>query len=132
MENLPRTSEIPDEIKSDIISFNNQEVQQMYARLEEIKRLKKTQKERELNTKYLIKETDKELKNITKKEEKPDDQDIGIKMKLKSLLQQLSEFDKSIQDNSIMLNTLSMKAQQTEDLISKLQNVKKMHEQVDK
>ena len=67
MENLPRTSEIPDEIKSDIISFNNQEVQQMYARLEEIKRLKKTQKERELNTKYLIKETDKELKNITKK-----------------------------------------------------------------
>lgn len=132
MENLPRTSEIPDEIKSDIISFNNQEVQQMYARLEEIKRLKKTQKERELNTKYLIKETDKELKNITKKEEKPDDQDIGIKMKLKSLLQQLSEFDKSIQDNSIMLNTLSMKAEQTEDLISKLQNVKKMHEQVDK
>ncbi len=132
MENLPRTSEIPDEIKSDIISFNNQEVQQMYARLEEIKRLKKTQKERELNTKYLIKETDKELKNITKKEEKPDDQDIGIKMKLKSLLQQLSEFDKSIQDNSTMLNTLSMKAQQTEDLISKLQNVKKMHEQVDK
>lgn len=132
MENLPRTSEIPDEIKSDIISFNNQEVQQMYARLEEIKRLKKTQKERELNTKYLIKETDKELKNITKKEEKSDDQDIGIKMKLKSLLQQLSEFDKSIQDNSIMLNTLSMKAEQTEDLISKLQNVKKMHEQVDK
>jgi len=132
MENLPRTTEIPDEIKSDIISFNNQEVQQMYARLEEIKRLKKTQKERELNTKYLIKETDKELKNITKKEEKPDDQDIGIKMKLKSLLQQLSEFDKSIQDNSIMLNTLSMKAEQTEDLISKLQNVKKMHEQVDK
>ena len=128
MENLPRTTEIPDEIKSDIISFNNQEVQQMYARLEEIKRLKKTQKERELNTK----ETDKELKNITKKEEKPDDQDIGIKMKLKSLLQQLSEFDKSIQDNSIMLNTLSMKAEQTEDLISKLQNVKKMHEQVDK
>ena len=53
-------------------------------------------------------------------------------MKLKSLLQQLSEFDKSIQDNSIMLNTLSMKAEQTEDLISKLQNVKKMHEQVDK
>ncbi len=132
MENLPRTTEIPHEIKSDIISFNNQEVQQMYARLEEIKRLKKTQKERELNTKYLIKETDKELKNITKKEEKPDDQDIGIKMKLKSLLQQLSEFDKSIQDNSIMLNTLSMKAEQTEDLISKLQNVKKMHEQVDK
>ena len=75
----------------------------------------------------MIKETDKELKNITKKEEKPDDQDIGIKMKLKSLLQQLSEFDKSIQDNSTMLNTLSMKAQQTEDLISKLQNVKKMH-----
>lgn len=132
MENLPRTTEIPHEIKSDIISFNNQEVQQMYARLEEIKRLKKTQKERELNTKYLIKETDKELKNITKKEEKSDDQDIGIKMKLKSLLQQLSEFDKSIQDNSIMLNTLSMKAEQTEDLISKLQNVKKMHEQVDK
>ena len=132
MENLPRTSEIPDEIKSDIISFNNQEVQQMYARLEEIKRLKKTQKERELNTKYLIKETDKELKNITKKEEKPDDQDIGIKMKLKSLLQQLSEFDKSIQDNSIMLNTLSMKAEQTEDLISKLQNVKIMHEHFDK
>ena len=55
MENLPRTSEIPHEIKSDIISFNNQEVQLMFARLEEIKRLKKTQKERELNTKHLIK-----------------------------------------------------------------------------
>ena len=53
-------------------------------------------------------------------------------MKLKSLLYQLSEFDKSIQDNSDMLNSLSMKADETEALISKLQQVKKMHEQVSK
>jgi hypothetical protein len=132
MENLPRTSEIPHEIKSDIISFNNQEVQLMFARLEEIKRLKKTQKERELNTKHLIKETDKDLKKIVKIQEKVDKEDTGIKMKLKSLLYQLSEFDKSIQGNSDMLNSLSMKADETEALISKLQNEKKMHEQVSK
>jgi hypothetical protein len=120
MENLPRTSEIPHEIKSDIISFNNQEVQLMFARLEEIKRLKKTQKERELNTKHLIKETDKDLKKIVKIQEKVDKEDTGIKMKLKSLLYQLSEFDKSIQGNSDMLNSLSMKADETESLISKL------------
>ena len=104
----------------------------MFARLEEIKSLKKTQKERQLNTKYLIKETDKELKKITKKQEKLNEEDTGIKMKLKSLLYQLSEFDKSIQDNSDMLNSLSMKADETEALISKLQQVKKMHEQVSK
>ena len=132
MDYTAHTNIIPDEIKSDISSFNEEEVQQMFARLEEIKSLKKTQKERQLNTKYLIKETDKELKKITKKQEKLNEEDTGIKMKLKSLLYQLSEFDKSIQDNSDMLNSLSMKADETEALISKLQQVKKMHEQVSK
>lgn len=132
MDHPQYTNKIPDQIKSDISRFNEEEVQQMFARLEEIKQLKRTQKERELNTKYLIKETDKELKKITKKQEKLNEEDPGLKMKLKSLLYQLSEFDKSVQDNSDMLNSLSMKADETEALISKLQQVKKMHEQVSK
>ena len=132
MNYIADTNKIPHEIKSDITLFNDEVVQQMFARLEEIKQLKRTQKERILNTTFLIKETDKELKKITKKQEKLNEEDPGLKMKLKSLLYQLSEFDKSIQDNTEMLTSLSMKADETEDLISKLQKVKKTHEEVSK
>ena len=132
MNYIADTNKIPHEIKSDITLFNDEVVQQMFARLEEIKQLKRTQKERILNTTFLIKETDKELKKITKKQEKLNEEDPGLKMKLKSLLYQLSEFDKSIQDNTEMLTSLSMKADETEDLISKLQKVKKTHDEVSK
>lgn len=132
MEHVSETNKIPDDIKSNIKLFNEIEVNKMFARLEEIKQLKNTQKESILNTKYLIKETDKELVKLQKKEVKMDQETPGIKMKLKSLLSQLSEFDKSIQDNSNILNSLTMKADETEDLIRKLQKVKKMHQPVSK
>ena len=51
-------------------------------------------------------------------------------MRLKSLLYQLNEFDKSIEDNNTILNTLSLQADTTEDLIGKLQKVKQMNEEV--
>jgi chromosome segregation ATPase len=132
MEHVSETNKIPDDIKSNIKLFNEIEVKKMFARLEEIKQLKNTQKESVLNTKYLIKETDKELVKLQKKEVKMDQETPGIKIKLKSLLSQLSEFDKSIQDNSNILNSLTMKADETEDLIRKLQKVKKMHQPVSK
>ena len=61
------TNKIPDQIKSDISRFNEEEVQQMFARLEEIKQLKRTQKERELNTKYLIKYSFQQIIQKSKK-----------------------------------------------------------------
>jgi hypothetical protein len=50
---------IPEEIKTGIMQFNDNEVKEMFARLEEIKRLKRTQKDENLNSEHILKQTKK-------------------------------------------------------------------------
>jgi hypothetical protein len=45
-------------------------------------------------------------------------------MKLKSLFSQLDEFNKGIDDNNKVLDTLAMQVKKSESLISKLNTVK--------
>jgi septal ring factor EnvC (AmiA/AmiB activator) len=119
---------IPEEIKTGIMQFNDNEVKEMFARLEEIKRLKRTQKDEMLNSEHILKQTKKELKKLEQRNEKIKENDTGLKMRLQSLMVQLSEFDKSIKENSTMLTNLSKKADETDHLIHKLKQVKQMNE----
>ena len=48
----------------------------------------------------------------------------SLKMKLKSLFSQLDEFNKGIDDNNKVLDTLAMQVKKSESLISKLKTVK--------
>ena len=130
MENTTMKREIPLEIKENMMEFNQDEVKSMFQRLDELHRLKQTQKEKQLNTEHLLHETQRELRQLKNKKERKDEDITSLKMRLKSLLYQLNEFDKSIEDNNTILNTLSLQADTTEDLIGKLQKVKQMNEEV--
>ena len=130
MENTTMKREIPLEIKENMMEFNQDEVKSMFQRLDELHRLKQTQKEKQLNTEHLLHETQRELRQLNKTHEKKEEDITSLKMRLKSLLYQLNEFDKSIEDNNTILNTLSLQADTTEDLIGKLQKVKQMNEEV--
>ena len=88
MENLTVSTNIPHKIKENMIEFNNNEYEKILQKLQEIRDLKQTQKEKLANTKYMKHEIDQDLKKIDKiklpTSEKKEDTN-NLKMKLKSL-----------------------------------------------
>lgn len=127
MENLTVSTNIPHKIKENMIEFNNNEYEKILQKLQEIRDLKQTQKEKLANTKYMKHEIDQDLKKIDKiklpTSEKKEDTN-NLKMKLKSLFYQLDEFNKGIESNNNVLDTLAMQVKKTESLITKLNSVK--------
>ena len=121
-------SKIPQKTKNNMIEFNENQYKKILERLEEIHRLKETQKQKLANTKYLKHETEQELKKIDKLEtpsvHKKEDMN-GLKMKLKSLFYQLDEFNKNIDSNNKVLDTIAMQVDKSKSLISKLNDIKK-------
>ena len=127
--NIPTlNSKIPQNTKNNMIDFNENQYKKILERLEEIHRLKETQKQKLANTKYLKHETEKELKKIDKLETPAvhNKEDMnGLKMKLKSLFYQLDEFNKNIDSNNKVLDTIAMQVDKSKSLISKLNDIKK-------
>ena len=127
MENPISTSNIPHKIKENMIEFNKNEYEKILEKLAEIHRLKQVQKEKLANTRYVKHEIDQDLKRIDKiklpNQEKKEDM-TSLKMKLKSLFNQLDEFNKGIDVNNKVLDTLAMQVKKSESLISKLNTVK--------
>ena len=127
MENPISASNIPHKIKENMIEFNKNEYEKILEKLAEIHRLKQVQKEKLANTRYVKHEIDQDLKRIDKiklpNQEKKEDM-TSLKMKLKSLFNQLDEFNKGIDVNNKVLDTLAMQVKKSESLISKLNTVK--------
>ena len=111
MENSISSSKIPQKIKDNMIEFNKNEYEKILEKLAEIHRLKQVQKQKLANTKYVKHEIDQDLKKIEKikmpNQESKEDM-TSLKMKLKSLFSQLDEFNKGIDDNNKVLDTLAM------------------------
>ena len=128
MENSISSSNIPQKIKENMIEFNKNEYEKILEKLAEIHRLKQVQKQKIANTKYVKHEINQDLKKIEKikipNQENKEDM-TSLKMKLKSLFTQLDEFNKGIDDNNKVLDTLAMQVKKSESLISKLNTVKK-------
>ena len=128
MENPTNKSKIPQQTRKNMIDFNENQYKKILERLEEIHRLKQTQKERLANTNYLKHKTEQEIKKIEKIEtpstDKKEDMN-GLKMKLKSLFYQLDEFNKNIDSNNKVLDTIAMQVDKSKSLISKLNDIKK-------
>ena len=127
MDNSISTSNIPHKIKENMIEFNNNEYENILEKLAEIHRLKQLQKQKVANTRYVKHEIEQDLKRIDKiklpNQENNEDM-TSLKMKLKSLFTQLDEFNKGVDDNNKVLDTLAMQVKKSESLISKLNTVK--------
>ena len=127
MENPISTSNIPHKIKENMIEFNKNDYEKILEKLAEIHRLKQVQKQKIANTKYVKHEINQDLKKIEKikmpNQESKEDM-TSLKMKLKALFNQLDEFNKGIDVNNKVLDTLAMQVKKSESLISKLNTVK--------
>ena len=66
----------------------------------------------------------KKIEKIKMPDQKSKEDMTSLKMKLKSLFTQLDEFNKGIDDNNKVLDTLAMQVKKSESLISKLKTVK--------
>tara|TARA_B100001758_G_scaffold245120_1_gene257596 strand:+ start:5187 stop:5618 length:432 start_codon:yes stop_codon:yes gene_type:complete len=134
---------IPSYIKESITAFDVNEVDNMFKRLEELKQLKENEQEKEINTKYLLEETQNELKETQNKLEKlksqkpyKEDKTVvkednpGLKRELETLLDKLHAFYKVIGDNNTSLNILNMQIAKSEHLLNQLEAVKNMNQEV--
>ena len=128
MDNPTNKSKIPEQTKKNIIEFNENQYKKILERLEEIQRLKQMQKEKMANTRYLRHNTEQDLKKLEKinvpSEDKKEDTD-SLKIKLKSLFYQLDDFNKNIESNNRVLDTIAMQVDKSKSLISKLNDIKK-------
>tara|TARA_A100001011_G_C14265971_1_gene824654 strand:+ start:824 stop:1222 length:399 start_codon:yes stop_codon:yes gene_type:complete len=124
MDNPTNKSKIPEQTKKNIIEFNENQYKKILERLEEIQRLKQMQKEKMANTRYLRHNTEQDLKKLEKINVPSEDTD-SLKIKLKSLFYQLDDFNKNIESNNRVLDTIAMQVDKSKSLISKLNDIKK-------
>ena len=121
------TQQIPTETKNNMIEFNDNEARKIFERLEEIRALKQTQKEAKLNTQYQLHKVDKHIKqidNIKTIAEQENPQIDTLKNKLKSVFNQLDEFNKGVDNNNKVLDTLGLQIDKSKDMFEKLNKMK--------
>ena len=119
--------QIPTETKNNMIEFNDNEARKIFERLEEIRALKQTQKEAKLNTQYQLHNVDKHIKqidNIKTIAEQENPQIDTLKKKLKSVFNQLDEFNKGVNNNNKVLDTLGLQIDKSKDMFEKLNKMK--------
>ena len=121
------TQQIPTDTKNNMIEFNENEARKIFERLEEIRRLNQTQKEEILNTRYQLHNTEKDIKKIEKIKtigEVKNPQDDTLKKKLRTIFNQLDEFNKGLDNNNKVLDTLALQIDKSKDMIEKLNKMK--------
>ena len=121
------TQQIPTDTKNNMIEFNENEARKIFERLEEIRRLNQMQKEEILNTRYQLHNTEKDIKKIEKIKtigEVKNPQDDTLKKKLRTIFNQLDEFNKGLDNNNKVLDTLALQIDKSKDMIEKLNKMK--------
>lgn len=121
------TQQIPTETKKNMIEFNENEAIKIFERLEELRMLKQTQKEAILNTRYNLHTIDKGIKQIDKIKtfaEQDNPEGDSLKKKLGTLFNQLDEFNKGVNNNNKVLDTLALQIDRSKDMIEKLNKMR--------